>query len=226
MRGFFITGTDTDAGKTWFMLKFGEFLLKHGCKFHFLKPVESGCWDNPNSPLDKQQKLFPKDAMLFSNLENAPLNKICKYMFKAYASPPRAAKMENKSIELEEILDFIETNKYQDKNADEDYYNLVEGCGGFYSPIANNKLTSDLAIALNLPVIIVVKNVLGCINHTLLSIQAVKKSGLNIKFIVLNDINEETVLDNYKELSQFTNIPIIRLGFNQDLDSTLLNHIN
>ena len=226
MRGFFITGTDTDAGKTWFMLKFGEFLLKHGCKFHFLKPVESGCWDNPNSPLDKQKKLFPKDAMLFSNLENVPLNKICKYMFKAYASPPRAAKMENKSIELEEILDFIETNKYQDKNADEDYYNLVEGCGGFYSPIANNKLTSDLAIALNLPVIIVVKNVLGCINHTLLSIQAVKKSGLNIKFIVLNDINEETVLDNYKELSQFTNIPIIRLGFNQDLDSTLLNYIN
>jgi len=222
MRGFFITGTDTDAGKTWFMLKFGEFLLKYGFKFHFLKPVESGCWDNPHSPLDKQQKLFPKDAMLFSNLENVPLNKICKYMFKAYASPPRAAKMENKSIELEEILDFIETNKYQD----EDYYNLVEGCGGFYSPIANNKLTSDLAIALNLPVIIVVKNVLGCINHTLLSIHAVKKSGLNVKFIVLNNINEETVLDNYKELSQFTNIPIIRLGFNQDLDSTLLNYIN
>jgi dethiobiotin synthetase len=222
MRGFFITGTDTDAGKTWFMLKFGEFLLKYGFKFHFLKPVESGCWDNPHSLLDKQQKLFPKDAMLFSNLENVPLNKICKYMFKAYASPPRAAKMENKSIELEEILDFIETNKYQD----EDYYNLVEGCGGFYSPIANNKLTSDLAISLNLPVIIVVKNVLGCINHTLLSIHAVKKSGLNVKFIVLNNINEETVLDNYKELSQFTNIPIIRLGFNQGLDSTLLNYIN
>ena len=221
MEGFFITGTDTDAGKTWFMLKFSKFLLKHRYKFHFLKPVESGCWNNPSS-LGGKKILFPKDAMLFSNLENVPLNKICKYMFKAYASPPRAAKMENKSIELEEILDFIETNKYQD----EDYYNLVEGCGGFYSPIANNKLTSDLAIALNLPVIIVVKNVLGCINHTLLSIQAVKKSGLNVKFIVLNNINEETVLDNYNELSQFTNIPIIRLGFNQELDSTLLNYIN
>ena len=158
--------------------------------------------------------------MLFSNLENVPLNKICKYMFKAYASPPKAAEAHIQTDE--EILDFIETNKYQDK----DYYNLVEGCGGFYSPIANNKLTSDLAIELNLPVILVVKNVLGCINHTLLSIQAVKKSGLNVKFIVLNNINEETVLDNYKELSQFTNIPIIRLGFNQDLDSTLLNYIN
>jgi len=77
-----------------------------------------------------------------------------------------------------------------------------------------------------LPVIIVVKNILGCINHTLLSIQAVKNSGLSVRFIVLNNINEETVLDNYKELSQFTKIPIIRLGFNQALDSTLLNYIN
>ena len=221
MRGFFITGTDTDAGKTWFMLKFSKFLLKHRYKFHFLKPVESGCWNNPSS-LGGKKILFPKDAMLFSNLENVPLNKICKYMFKAYASPPRAAEMENKSIELEEILDFIETNRNKDKNC----YNLVEGCGGFYSPIANNKLTSDLAIELNLPVILVVKNVLGCINHTLLSIQAIKKSGLNVKFIILNNINEETVLDNYKELSQFTKIPIIRLGFNQALDSTLLNYIN
>ena len=221
MRGFFITGTDTDAGKTWFMLKFSKFLLKHRYKFHFLKPVESGCWNNPSS-LGGKKILFPKDAMLFSNLENVPLNKICKYMFKAYASPPRAAEMENKSIELEEILDFIETNRNKDKNC----YNLVEGCGGFYSPIANNKLTSDLAIELNLPVILVVKNVLGCINHTLLSIQAVKNSGLSVRFIVLNNINEETVLDNYKELSQFTKIPIIRLGFNQALDSTLLNYIN
>jgi len=222
MRGFFITGTDTDTGKTWFMLKFGEFLLKHRCKFHFLKPVESGCWNNHPSSLDGKKMLFPQDAMLFSTLENVPLNKICKYMFKAYASPPRAAKMENKNIELEEIVDFIETNK----NPDENCYNLVEGCGGFYSPIANNKLTSDLAIELNLPVILVVKNVLGCINHTLLSIQAIKKSGLKVKFIILNNINKETALDNYNELSQFTNIPIIRLGFNQELDSTLLNHIN
>ena len=160
--------------------------------------------------------------MLFSTLESVPLNTICKYMFKAYASPPRSAEMENKSIELEEILDFIETNKNKDRNC----YNLVEGCGGFYSPIANNKLTSDLAIELNLPVILVVKNVLGCINHTLLSIQAIKTSGLNIKFIILNNINEETALDNYNELCQFTNIPIVRLGFNQELDSTLLNHIN
>ena len=43
MKGFLITGTDTDVGKTWFMLKFGELLIKNKTEFHFLKPVESGC---------------------------------------------------------------------------------------------------------------------------------------------------------------------------------------
>jgi len=215
MKGFLVTGTDTDVGKTWFMLKFGELLIKNKLKFHFLKPVESGC-EEPNN------NIIPKDATQFSILENVPLNKICKFMFKAYASPPKAAEMENKDIEMGDIIDFINKNKIDDK----DCINIVEGCGGFFSPIANNKLTSDLAIELNLPIILVVKNTLGCINHTLLSIQAIEKLGLKIKFIILNDINKKTILDNFKELSNFTNIPIFRLGYNKEIDSKIINYIN
>ena len=215
MKGFLVTGTDTDVGKTWFMLKFGELLIKNKLKFHFLKPVESGC-EEPNN------NIIPKDATQFSILENVPLNKICKFMFKAYASPPKAAEMENKDIEMGDIIDFINKNKIDDK----DCINIVEGCGGFFSPIANNKLTSDLAIELNLPIILVVKNTLGCINHTLLSIQAIEKLGLKIKFIILNDINKKTILDNFKELSNFTNIPIFRLGYNKKIDSKIINYIN
>jgi len=215
MKGFLVTGTDTDVGKTWFMLKFGELLIKNKLKFHFLKPVESGCEEPNNS-------IIPKDATQFSILENVPLNKICKFMFKAYASPPKAAEMENKGIEMDDIIDFINKNKIDDK----DCINIVEGCGGFFSPIANNKLTSDLAIELNLPIILVVKNTLGCINHTLLSIQAIEKLGLKIKFIILNDINKKTILDNFKELSNFTNIPIFRLGYNKEIDSKIINYIN
>ena len=62
MKGFLVTGTDTDVGKTWFMLKFGELLKEHKLKFHFLKPVESGC-EEPNGDI------IPKDAMQFSKLE-------------------------------------------------------------------------------------------------------------------------------------------------------------
>ena len=214
MKGFLITGTDTDVGKTWFMLKFGELLIKHNIKFHFLKPVESGC-EEPNNDI------VPKDAMQFSKLEKAPLDKICKYMFKAYASPPKAAEMENRSIELDDIISFIRDNKSKNTNC----INLVEGCGGLFSPIAKNKLTSDLATELGLPIVLVVKNSLGCINHTLLSIEAIKNLGLKLKFIILNDINEETPLDNFDELSNFTDIPIFRLGYNKEIDSNLMKHL-
>ena len=104
MKGFFITGTDTDVGKTWFMLKFGELLIENNIKFHYLKPVESGCEIINNQPT-------PNDALQFSKLENVSLDKICKYKFKAYASPPKAAQLENREIELKNIIKFIESNK-------------------------------------------------------------------------------------------------------------------
>jgi dethiobiotin synthetase len=214
MKGFLITGTDTDVGKTWFMLKFGELLKEHKLKFHFLKPVESGCGE-PNGDI------IPKDAMQFSKLEGVSLSKICKFMFKAYASPPRAAKLESKDIEINDIIDFIEENKIDD----DDCLNLVEGCGGFLSPIANKKLTSDLAVKVNLPVILVVNNTLGCINHSLLSIQAIESLGLNIKFIILNDLNEIVPLDNFDELSSYTSIPVFRLKYNEKADSNLINFL-
>ena len=214
MKGFLITGTDTDVGKTWFMLKFGELLKEHKLKFHFLKPVESGCGE-PNGDI------IPKDAMQFSKLEGVSLSKICKFMFKAYASPTRAAKLESKDIEIDDIIDFIEENKIDD----DDCLNLVEGCGGFLSPIANKKLTSDLAVKVNLPVILVVNNTLGCINHSLLSIQAIESLGLNIKFIILNDLKEIVPLDNFNELSSYTSIPIFRLKYNEKADSNLINFL-
>ena len=214
MKGFLITGTDTDVGKTWFMLKFGELLKEYKFKFHFLKPVESGCEDQDNN-------IIPNDAQQFSKLENTPLSNICKFMFKAYASPPRAAKLESKSIELDDILNFIN----EKKNIDNDCFNLIEGCGGFFSPIANNKLTSDLAERLDLPVILVVNNKLGCINHTLLSIEAIERLNLNIKFIILNDLSEKIPLDNFDELSSFTNIPVIKLKYNHKADPNLINYL-
>ncbi len=214
MKGFLITGTDTDVGKTWFMLKFAELLKEHKFKFHFLKPVESGC-EEPT------EEIIPKDAVKFSLLEDTPLSNICGFMFKAYASPPRAAKLEKKSIELDDILNFINENKIEDSNC----YNLIEGCGGFFSPIANNKLTADLAAKLKLPVILVVNNTLGCINHTLLSIEALENLDLNIKFIILNNISKNIPLDNFDELSNYTKIPIFRLKYNEKADPNLINYL-
>jgi len=214
MKGFFITGTDTDVGKTWFMLKFGELLIENNIKFHYLKPVESGCEIINNQPT-------PNDALQFSKLENVSLDKICKYKFKAYASPPKAAQLENREIELKNIIKFIESNKLTNSK----HYNLIEGCGGFFSPIAKGKLSSDLAVELNLPVILVVKNILGCINHTLMSLKSIENLNLKTQFIVLNDTKENTILDNYQELSSFTNIPIIKLGYNKKIKPVILKYL-
>tara|TARA_B100000965_G_scaffold222841_1_gene186468 strand:- start:216 stop:863 length:648 start_codon:yes stop_codon:yes gene_type:complete len=215
MKGILVTGTDTDVGKTWFMLKFGSLLKEKNRNFHFLKPVESGC-------IEPDGSIIPKDATKFSKLENKSLNTICEFMFKAYASPPKAAKMENRTISLEQIVKFIKENK-DDKN---DCINIVEGCGGFYSPIANNKLTADLASELRLPVMLVVKNALGCINHTLLTIQSIKERKLDLRLIILNNISKETPLDNFEELSQFTDIPIVKLGYNEKLNSEVLKYLD
>ena len=215
MKGILVTGTDTDVGKTWFMLKFGSLLKEKNRNFHFLKPVESGC-------IEPDGRVVPKDATQFSRLEDKPLSTICEFMFKAYVSPPKAAKMENKTISLNQIIKFLNENK----NDNDDCINIVEGCGGFYSPIANNKLTADLATELKIPIVLVVKNALGCINHTLLTIQSIKKLKLDLKLIILNNINKDTPLDNFEELSQFTNIPIIKLGYNEGLNPKVLEYLD
>ncbi len=215
MKGILVTGTDTDVGKTWFMLKFGSLLKGKNRDFHFLKPVESGC-------IEPDESVVPKDATQFSRLENKPLNTICKFMFKAYASPPKAAKMENKTISLNQIIKFINENK-DDSN---ECINIVEGCGGFFSPIANNKLTADLAAELRLPIVLVVKNALGCINHTLLTIKSIEELKLDLKLIILNNINKDTPLDNFEELSGFTDIPIIKLGYNENLNPKVLEYLD
>ena len=73
---------------------------------------------------------------------------------------------------------------------------------------------------------LVVKNALGCINHTLLTIQSIKERKLDLRLIILNNISKETPLDNFEELSQFTDIPIVKLGYNEKLNSEVLKYLD
>ena len=82
-----------------------------------------------------------------------------------------------------------------------------------------------MAAKLKLPVILVVNNTLGCINHTLLSIEALENLDLNIKFIILNNISKNIPLDNFDELSNYTKIPIFRLKYNDKADPNLINYL-
>ena len=89
-----------------------------------------------------------------------------------------------------------------------DSFVLVEGAGGIYSPIAERSLNSDLAVCLQLPVIIVVRDELGAVSQGLLAIEAAKKNNLKIVCLVLNEIKPNT-LSNKESLTAYTDVPIL-----------------
>jgi len=205
MKGIFITGTDTNVGKTYIASKIAAELNSRNINVVPRKPVESGC------QLVKGQ-LIPNDAV---NLQQAahsaePIRKICPYRFREAISPAQAARLNNQSISLQQLSEACTDN------INKDAFLLVEGAGGIYSPICDEGLNADLAKKLELPVLLIAENRTGCINQVLLSLQAIQHNKLNIKAIVLNHMVHCTGLScHYNELSRYTQIPIFEFDTNQ-----------
>ena len=97
---------------------------------------------------------------------------------------------------------------------------LVEGAGGFYSPIAEDALNADLAKLLGLEVFIVIEDRLGAINQSLLTIKAVESEGLTIKAVILNRTNESQAddLDNITALRKRIELPVYSCSYNGELE--------
>jgi len=200
MKGVFITGTDTDVGETWVGQKIIQQLTKNGVSVEPRKPVESG-W-----PVD----ITLSDAWKLSHAANKEekLDAICPNRFLAAISPDRAAKIEGKYLRIDQLS----TECTDNFNPEKDFL-YVEGAGGFYSPLCSDGLNADLAKTLKLPVILVVGDRLGCINHALLSIEAIEKAGLSLLGVVLNNIEvskpDSLNMNNYKDLSEKIDYPLI-----------------
>jgi len=207
MNGLFITGTDTNVGKTYAACKIAETLIQQGAKVKPRKPIESGC-QLINS------ELIPDDALKLQKAcqSEEPLDIICPHRFQQAISPARAAQLNNQTITIEQLTQACTT---QVKESD---FILVEGAGGFYSPICKNALNADLAKALNLPVLLVSENRVGTINQVLLCLKAIEQKKLTVKAIVLNQISNTDIIDNNSELSQLTNLPIFLLDENNSIE--------
>lgn len=196
MKGLFVTGTDTGVGKTWVTTQLIHLLTGQGQDVEPRKPVESGWLDEKGS-----------DAWQLAEAANktAKLDQICPNRFKVAVSPDIAAEKEGISITIESIFQqCIEGRK-------ENQLLIVEGAGGFYSPLCSDGLNADLAIKLKLPVLLVVANRLGCINHTLLSLKAIQASNLAVFGIVLNDLGNLSNVDqmnNEEALKKLTTLPV------------------
>ena len=164
MNGFFVTGTDTDVGKTIISSGLAAVLKEKKIDVGVFKPLLSGiAREDPTSDtsLLKQcpKHLYPMKRLLLLNLKNHLL-------------PYVAGKLEGKSVRLEDVLNHWEKIKGKHE------FFIVEGAGGISVPLGEDFLVSDLIKALKLPIVIVARPNLGTFNHIFLTVQYAKSLGL------------------------------------------------
>jgi len=205
-QGIFVTGTDTDVGKTYVGQALIRALLHNAIKVRVRKPVESG-WAVDTSTTDAA--LLAKAAGNYDALQV-----VCPNPLQAAVSPARAAVLEGKSLSVQSL----KQQCLADIGRDDFLY--VEGAGGFYSPLASDGLNADLAQQLALPVLLVAEDKLGCINQVLLTLEALDKRDLKAVAIVLNqtiDLKHKPNdrMNNREELAAYTTVPIFSCGYDQ-----------
>lgn len=189
--GYFITGTDTNVGKTWTTIALMRYFKRKGETVAGMKPVASGC-------CLQSGKLVNEDALLIQANASIPLpyELINPYAYELPVSPHLAG------IENPVSMDFI-IDRFNEMQAQADTI-LVEGAGGWYAPINESQNISDLATSLALPVLIVVAIRLGCINHAVLTLEAVKRSGLHCAgwIAVCSDPGVEKTEENINRINK------------------------
>ena len=195
MKGVFVTGSNTGVGKTTVAIE----IVRHISKTRAVKvrkPVETNCELS-------EQSYIPKDAIALSaacQLQE-PLNKVCPYCFEAEASAEIASADSGEKLTLKELVLACK------RDSDEGFV-LVEGAGGLYSPIAEAALNVDLAIELQLPLLIVIRDELGAISQALLTLEAAKNNNLTVAGVILNVV-ESNNLSNKEALAAYTKTPVI-----------------
>ena len=196
---YFITGIDTDIGKTFITKGLALSFENQNKKIGVFKPLQSGA-------IKKQNTILAPDIEAIKELSTNIRTK-CSYLLEGEVSPALAARLAGIKIDINKIKkDFDDFSQMNDVT-------LVEGAGGLLAPVSDNLLCADLIKELNIPIIIVTIPFLGRLNHTLLTIHYAKTNNINIKGIIVNKIPNETkniATKNFiNELKMYTNIPII-----------------
>ena len=176
----FVTGTDTGVGKTLVSAALLHALIRHGWRAVGMKPVAAGTVLVGAAPVNEDTEML----VAASNVV-VPRALVTPYLFDEPAAPHLAAAMVDVTIERAPILD-----SYRQLTALAQAV-VVEGVGGFVVPLADGFDTADLAQQLNLPVVMVVGLRLGCLNHALLTAQAVRQRGLHLAGWVANRIDAQ-----------------------------------
>lgn len=166
---FFVTGTDTEVGKTWVSCRLLERAREAGLSCYGLKPVAAGCEETPEGwRNDDALQLMAASSV------KLPYETVNPVALKAPVAPHIAAQQEGKVITLARLVGYVR-GALSAHPAD---LILIEGAGGWRVPLNDREMLSALAKELDVPVIQVVGMKLGCISHALLTAEAIQKDGL------------------------------------------------
>jgi dethiobiotin synthetase len=188
----FIAGTDTGVGKTHITRILLEALRAEGIDAVGYKPIVCGDRD---------------DARLLAAASgDLSLDEVNPLWLKTAAAPWVAAQLENVAIDVPALI-----HGYHSLAARHELV-LVEGIGGWEVPISEHYSTADFAVALALPVALVVANRLGAINHSILSVQSIRARGLDVRGIILNHLVDEldtATIANKNVIPRLTRLPVL-----------------
>jgi len=190
----FLTGTDTGVGKTYVTCLLARAFLARGESVTPAKPICCGDRDDAARLLQAAQ---------FPDLTLDDVNPQC---LQAPAAPLAAATIENRSLSIRELVEHV---RGLQGRAD---HLLVEGVGGWEVPITETEAVSDLAKALGYPVVVVVDNKLGALNHTILTVRSIQSAGLPLAGLLLNHPREErdsASISNRIVLETFLEAPVL-----------------
>ena len=188
MNSFFITGTDTDVGKTCVSAAIAKYLFDKGINVGVMKPFASGYKESADSISEDVEILLKYSG------SNDPIELVNPYYFEIPTSPYDACKQLNLEIDMSKVVD-----AYKQLTAIHDVV-IVEGIGGIMTPISRNYFISDLIFELNLNSLIVTGSKIGSVNHLMLTYEHAQKKNLNISGTLVNqNVSDGYELSNLKQ---------------------------
>ena len=180
----FVTGTDTEIGKTLVSATLLTKLADAGYRAAGLKPIAAGTLAGAPTRTNEDVEQLRAAASV-----DLPLDTVCSWLLDAPMSPHLAAAREGVTITLPPILDaFAHARSLADAV-------VVEGVGGFRVPLSDDFDTAEMAVALGLPVVLVVGLRLGCLNHAALTAEAIAARGLHLAGWVGNVVDPIEIID-------------------------------
>ncbi|MDM8567918.1 dethiobiotin synthase [Thiotrichales bacterium HSG1] len=209
----FITGTDTEIGKTWCTLALIQYFKNRNLSVAGMKPIASGCYYGNNGLRNSDAE----QILALTGLD-IPYDVVNPYSFEPPIAPHIAAEQIGQHIDLDKII----TN-YKKLQTQADIV-IVEGFGGWRLPINSNLSIKDMVLAMEIPVILVVGIRLGCINHALLTAEAIMQDGCNLVGWIANLVDDSFVAQqSIDTISKYLSIPMLaQIPYLKTLDISLL----